>query len=194
MDPVAVEAPASPPPPPLGPAHSRTALAAAKALVYLCLASLWVANASVGAAATAAVAGPGGEVRCSVSMGHLSVLLFVLVCLVVVLLALRAVVLRSGFRVVFTKAFGSPARSLLKGTISRVLLVALASLLLSLAGYLPPLLLSPKEDSLMGRISALMAELGIMCFVGTSCLVFLPMIMMAMVVWRLKLGGASFSI
>ncbi|TVU05883.1 hypothetical protein EJB05_49067, partial [Eragrostis curvula] len=99
MGPDAVEEPDSPPPPP----HARTALAA-KALMFLSLATSSVASTSLGAAAVVeAFPVPGCEEGCEMNDMLLSG--FMAASLFTVLFALVAglLVWRAGFRVEFTK-------------------------------------------------------------------------------------------
>ncbi|KAK3121717.1 hypothetical protein QOZ80_8BG0659550 [Eleusine coracana subsp. coracana] len=189
LGPVAGEAPASPH---AGLSLARTKLAAAKAVMYLCLARFWVGLAVSGAGALIlTVAGPDCTEHCPVFNALLAVkikaLIFaMLLALVTWLLVLHAAVLDAGFRAELRKA-SEASESFMREAALRLFLAALPFVLLAVPGCLLLLGLSPTKESLMGRIGAWMVEVWVVVTAVICCFVFLPGV--AMKLRRMKLGN-----
>ncbi|XP_066353606.1 uncharacterized protein [Miscanthus floridulus] len=185
-------------PPPV-PALERPDCAAAKALTYLCFASMWVGGAGVAAAAFIDLISAGGAYGmgfsvCSalLKLSADAVLFGALLALVVLLLLLRATLrlvvtdLRVDMGMGINKIPRESMGSML-GDTAGSMLASLAFLLLSLVGCLVLIALSPAKGSLTVRISTAVIDVGILGSMVLSCFVTIPS--MALKLWRMSPEG-----
>jgi sterol desaturase/sphingolipid hydroxylase (fatty acid hydroxylase superfamily) len=82
-----------------------------------------------------------------------------------------------------------PVRSFLRQDVVRAFLAALAFTLPSIIGCTVLLVLSPAKGSWTGRIGAILAIVGEVGSTAISCFIIFPL--MALKLWRMKLGGAA---
>ncbi|RLM60549.1 hypothetical protein C2845_PM14G14470 [Panicum miliaceum] len=136
----------------------RPDLAAPKALMLLCLASLWVGFAAAGAAAVTVAACGHGEAspvfRVLAETTVRATVLALLLAPVSMVLVLRAAVCDAGFRedlIRHGQASRASARSMLREAIVRAFIAALAFALLRVIGSLVLMGLSPAKGSRTGR-------------------------------------------
>ncbi|CAD6265468.1 unnamed protein product [Miscanthus lutarioriparius] len=186
-------------PPPV-PALERPDCAAAKALTYLCFASMWVGGAGVAAAAFIDLISAGGAYGmgfsvCSalLKLSADAVLFGALLALVVLLLLLRAALrlvvtdLRVDMGMGINKIPRESMGSMLGDTAVIGWLASLLFLLLSLVGCLVLIALSPAKGSLTVRISTAVIDVGILGSMVLSCFVTIPS--MALKLWRMSPEG-----
>ncbi|PAN35330.1 hypothetical protein PAHAL_6G199900 [Panicum hallii] len=182
------------------PAPWRPDLAAAKALGLLCLASLSVGFAAVGTSSVAIAACDYDEacaVRQVLDATAVRALVFAaLLAPIAPLLVVRAAVCDAGFReeliisvIRHLQAPRVPVRSFLRQDVVRAFLAALAFTLPSIIGCTVLLVLSPAKGSWTGRIGAILAIVGEVGSTAISCFIIFPL--MALKLWRMKLGGAA---
>ncbi|CAL5012524.1 unnamed protein product [Urochloa decumbens] len=177
-----------PPPPGPGPALGRRDLAAVKALMFPCLAGLWVGGASAAAAAVTHAIHPWEEVPgliLALFFASFGAILFAwLLANVVYLLLLRAAVRNSDS---ILQACGTPLRSLLRDTAWLSYLAALIFDALSFVGCFVVVVL--EIGPRVGRIGTLAIHVGVAISAGISCIDILPST--ALKLWRMKPGGAA---
>ncbi|PUZ51461.1 hypothetical protein GQ55_6G188900 [Panicum hallii var. hallii] len=193
MDAAAVIAAATAPPP--SPPW-RPDLAAAKALMLLCLASLWVGFAAAGAAAVTVAASGHGEAspvfRVLAETTVKATALALLLAPVSMVLVLRATVCDAGFReelIRHGQASRASARSMLREAIVRAFIAALAFALLRVIGSLVLMGLSPAKGSRTGRVCEMLVVVGQVGSTSSTCFIILPL--MALKLWRMKPGAIA---
>ncbi|CAO2206754.1 unnamed protein product [Urochloa humidicola] len=174
--------------------------AAAKALGVLSLASLSVGFAA-GAAAVVTIAACDYDEPCPVyhvlAAASIRAMVFAaLLAPIAPLLVVRAAVCDPGFReeliiglLRHLQAPRTPVRSVLREAVVRAFLAVLAFALLGVIGCLVLMVLSPAKGSPTGRIAAMLAVVGEVGSMATSCFIIFPL--MALKLWRMKFGGTD---
>ncbi|CAO2201836.1 unnamed protein product [Urochloa humidicola] len=189
---VADAAAASPAPPGLGPALGRRDLAAVKALMFPCLAGLWVSGASAAAAAVSHAIHPWGEVPVLIFVLVMAssggILFAALLAHVAYLLLLSAAVRDSGSILqACGPSWGEDYWSLLRDTAWTCCLAALIFDVLSFVGCFVVMVL--ESGHRVGRIGTLVIDVGVVISAAISCIHILPST--ALQLWRMKPGGAA---
>uniref|UniRef100_A0A0A8YN02 Uncharacterized protein n=1 Tax=Arundo donax TaxID=35708 RepID=A0A0A8YN02_ARUDO len=182
-----------------GPALARPEVAAAKALTYLSLASLWVGGAGLAVAAFADLAfadrawGAGSPVIDVLKFSTKAILFGGLLAVVVMLLLLRAALLLSatgssvnmdmGSKKISTASKGS----MLRETVVLGWFAALPFVLLSSVSCFVMKRLSPEKGSQTGMVCTVIFDVGVVASMAITCVVTIPS--MVVKLWRMKLGG-----
>ncbi|CAL5006200.1 unnamed protein product [Urochloa decumbens] len=185
---IADAAAASPSPPGPGPALGRRDLAAVKALMFPCLAGLWVGGASAAAAAVTYAVHPWGEVPgliIALFFASFGAILFAALLANVVYLLLLCAAVRNSDSIL--QACGPSLRSLLRDTAWLSYLAALIFDALSFVGCFVVVVL--EIGPRVGRIGTLVIDVGVVICAGISCIDILPS--MALKLWRMKPGDAA---
>ncbi|CAO2191447.1 unnamed protein product [Urochloa humidicola] len=185
---VADAAAASPAPPGLGPALGRRDLAAVKALMFPCLAGLWVSGACAAAAAVSHAIHSWGEVPVLIFvlvMASSGGILFAALLAHVAYLLLLSAAVRDSDSIL--QACGPSLRSLLRDTAWTCCLAALIFDVLSFVGCFVVMVL--ESGHRVGRIGTLVIDVGVVISAAISCIDILPST--ALKLWRMKPGGAA---
>ncbi|KAK3121716.1 hypothetical protein QOZ80_8BG0659540 [Eleusine coracana subsp. coracana] len=174
----------SPPPGEL----SGADLAAAKTLMYLCLASAWVGGASAGAAALSLAFRP-APLFIEFLLASLGADLVSLVFAYAVMLRLLHGALRGvDSRAKFTKSCGPELRRGMIATAMPEYLVAQFLMALNIIGCLL-LLMKLSDGSWPGGIVMVIVDVGVVGSAAISCFLVVPGIMLKL--WRMKPCGAE---
>ncbi|TKW10310.1 hypothetical protein SEVIR_6G155000v4 [Setaria viridis] len=180
---------ASPPPPGSGPALVRRPnLAAVKALMFPCLASLWVGGASAAAAAAILAVQPSGEgaplVDTLMGASLMGILIATLLAKIVFTLLLSAA-LRDAYPVL--EACGPKLRSMLRDVAWFGYAEALLFVVASLVGCV--VVVEVSDGSRVCRIGALIIDVEAVACAAIACFDIIPS--RALKLWRVKPSGAT---